>query len=346
MKEKYMNIIGKFKDKNILVIGDVMLDKYIWGEVSRISPEAPVQVVNVKRENYVPGGAGNTASNISSLGAKVWVCGVVGEDTARDILSSELKRRGVMTDALVIDKKRPTTQKVRIIGQNQQLLRVDYESTEKNEGGAKEEIIGFIEKNIGKTDAIVISDYGKGVVTQPLINRVIKIAKDSKKIITVDPKPASGVFYNDVTLITPNQKEAAEMANIEIKTEEDLVSIGNKLVIGCNSNVLITRGPKGMSLFEKKKGGIRVTHIPTVAKQVYDVTGAGDTAVATLALALASGAELKDAAMLANLAAGIVVGKIGTSTVTADEIKGVLNERGEKEDEPGCVFGQGRNDKC
>ncbi len=325
MKDRLLSILKKFKDKKILVIGDVMLDKYIWGDVSKISPEAPVQVVNVKKENYVPGGAGNTASNISSLNARVWISGVVGNDMAKEILKRELGKRGIITDTLITDKEKPTIQKVRIIGRNQQLLRVDYEGTDKIKEGIEKEILGFLDKNIKEVDAVVVSDYAKGVVTQSLVEKLSQLASKNKKIIIVDPKPANRVFYRNVTLITPNQKEAGELAGMEIKTEEDLIKVGNGLVRDCNSNILITRGAEGMALFEKDG---RVTHIPTVAKQVYDVTGAGDTVVGTLALALSSGATLKEAAILANYAAGIVVGKVGTSTVTADEVRRVLNERG------------------
>ncbi len=310
MDSKLLNILNNFKGKNIMVIGDIMLDKYIFGTVDRISPEAPVQVVEVKKENYLPGGAANVANNITSLQGNAFMIGIVGKDTEASILLNELKKRNIDTDGVFAEANKPTTQKVRIMGQKQQLLRIDYEKRDYLKKETENNIITFIKKQIKNTDAIIISDYAKGTITKELITEIKNIA--SNKIIIVDPKPKHKDFYKGVTLVTPNIKEAIEMTNIE-----SIEETGKQLLKELNTPILITRGEKGMSLFETSE----ITNIPTKAKEVYDVSGAGDTTVATLTLALTAGATLKQAAILANHAAGITVGKVGTSTVTIEEIK-------------------------
>ena len=317
MKQKLLKILENFKNKRILVIGDIMLDKYIWGEVSRISPEAPVQVVNVLKETYAPGGASNVASNLSALNGKVLMVGIAGNDEAKDILLEELKKLGVNTEGIFIDNDKPTTQKVRIVGRGQQLLRVDYENKEHIHKEIEHALIEFLEKTVKEIDAIVISDYAKGVITQEISKKIMQISKNNKKTIIIDPKPKHRDYYLDATLITPNNAEASEMTNIE-DGDDAVMQMGSKLLKDLNTNVLITKGEKGMSLFEKDGS---ITHIPAKAKEVYSIIGAGDTVVATIALAVASGADLKEAATLANIAAGIKVGKIGTASVSIDEIK-------------------------
>jgi len=302
--------LNNFAGKNILIIGDIMLDKYIFGEVERISPEAPVQVVEVKKENYLPGGAANVANNIAALKGNAFMVGVVGKDNEANILLDELKKRNINTEGIFTDNQKPTTQKVRILGQKQQLLRIDYEKKEYLNKKIENNIINFIKEKIDSINAIIISDYAKGVITKDLVEKIKNTAKN--KIIIADPKPKHKDFYKDVSLVTPNIKEAKEMA----EKEEDLIK-------ELNSPVLITKGEKGMSLYEKDGN---ITNIPTKAKEVYDVSGAGDTVVATLALALTAGATLKQAAILANHAAGITVGKLGTSTVSIDEIKRSLED--------------------
>jgi D-beta-D-heptose 7-phosphate kinase/D-beta-D-heptose 1-phosphate adenosyltransferase len=281
-----------------------MLDKYIFGKVDRISPEAPVQVLEVEKEEYTPGGAANVANNIASLQANASIVGTVGNDNEANILLNELKKRNINTEGIFTDKNKPTTRKVRILGHKQQLLRIDYEKKEYINKEIENNILNFI-KNTTNIDAIIISDYAKGVITKNLIENIKTIAQN--KIIIVDPKPKHKDLYKNVTLITPNLKEAKEMTD----KEENLI---NEL----NSPILVTKGENGMSLLEKDGN---ITNIPTKAKEVYDVSGAGDTVVATLALALSSNATLKQAATLANHAAGITVGKIGTSTVTIEEIR-------------------------
>ena len=324
MKNKLLKILDNFKRKKILVIGDIMLDKYIWGDVVRISPEAPVQVVNVLRETYEAGGAANVANNISALSGDALMVGITGNDESRKTLLEELKKKGINTDGIFVDKDKPTTQKVRILGKSQQLLRVDYEKNEHIHGIIENSIIDFVEKNVKEIDVIVISDYAKGVLTPKVNKKIVDISKQYKKIIIVDPKPKHKEFYKDVALITPNNAEASEMAGIEDGSDETIMEIGSILMKNLNTNVLITRGEKGMSMFEKDGS---VTHIPTNAKEVYSLIGAGDTVVATIALALASGADFKEAAVLSNIAAGIKVGKIGTASVSVEEIKSELEKQ-------------------
>ncbi len=322
-RDRLSKILDDFKDKKILIIGDIMLDKYVLGEVSRISPEAPVQIIDVIKENYVPGGAANVANNIVALDGNTFITGVIGQDEAGSILNSELEKRSINTKGIVVDPKKPTIQKVRIIGKNQQLLRIDYEDTRCIEDDMEKQIINYVREMINDIDAVIISDYAKGTITKTLVRSILRSCKQHNKILIVDPKPKHMEYYQDVTLITPNHKEASEMVGIEEKGEEDLVEIGKRLQGIMNTTILITRGEKGMSLFEK---GDKITHIPTRAKEVYDVSGAGDTVVGTLALAMTTGAKLKEAAILANHAAGITVGKLGTSTVTVDEIKKDLRD--------------------
>ena len=318
--DKLMNFIEKFKDKNILVIGDVMLDKYIWGDVERISPEAPVQVVEVTEESYSPGGAANVANNIAALGSKVIMAGIVGNDTTKEELVEELKKRGIDTSGLIVDESKRTIRKVRVFGKSQQLLRFDYEKKGYVGKETEDRILDFLKSKIKSVDAVIVSDYAKGVVTKTLMEKLKELCKENNKSIVVDPKPRHKDFYRNVALITPNHAEARSMAGIgeEEDAKEDIEVLGNKLLKDLNSNILITRGEKGMSLF-CKDGTIK--HIPTFAKEVYDIIGAGDTSVAALTLALASGASFEESAIIANYAAGIVVGKIGTSTVSINELK-------------------------
>ena len=318
MKQKLLKILENFKNKKILVIGDIMLDKYIWGDVSRISPEAPVQVVNVLKETYEAGGAANVANNIAALSGNAFMVGIAGSDEAKNILLEELRKKNVNTDGIFTDKDKPTTQKIRIIGKSQQLLRVDYENNEHVHKNIEASIMGFLEKNINYADVVVISDYAKGVVTQEISKKILEISKKHNKPVIVDPKPKHKDFYSDATLITPNNSEASEMAGIEDGSDERIGEIGKKLMKSLNTNVLITRGEKGMSLFEKDS---KVIHIPAKAKEVYSLIGAGDTVVATIAMAIASGSDLREAAVLSNIAAGIKVGKIGTASVSIEEIK-------------------------
>ena len=294
-----------------------MLDRYIRGNVARISPEAPVQIVDVIKEDFFPGGAANVSSNISSLGGTAYTVGLVGDDAASEILKEELERRGISPDYLIADREKPTIQKMRITAHHQQLLRVDYEKNSGIDNPIYENIIDTIKLLIPQTNLIVVSDYNKNIITRRLMRDVVQIA-GKKKYIIVDPKPDNMDLYHGCSLITPNQYEASRMTRINYKTEDDIILMGEALVAKLVSDVLVTRGETGMSLF--MKDGTQ-KNIPTIAKEVYDVTGAGDTVVATLALALSSGSSLNDAAVIANHAAGIVVSKAGTSTVSIQELE-------------------------
>jgi D-beta-D-heptose 7-phosphate kinase/D-beta-D-heptose 1-phosphate adenosyltransferase len=317
--KNFDRIIRKFKSSSVLVIGDVMLDEYIWGRVDRISPEAPVQVVSVEKLTHVPGGAANVANNVAALSGSAFILGVVGRDPEREILKQEMENRGVRP--ILIEEDRPTIRKVRVMGQSQQLLRIDYEKKSHIEEKTESRIISAIQEVLPGAGCVVVSDYGKGIVTASLMKRLITLVSGAGKKIIVDPKPRNMKHFKEVFLVTPNHKEASAFTGIEEESEEDLKKIGRKIVQQLNANCLITRGEKGMSLFQKQGPA---THIPTTARQVYDVTGAGDTVIATVALCLAAGATLPDAAAIANYAAGIVVGKVGTATLTTDELKSLL----------------------
>ncbi len=316
---KLSNILDKFSQKKILVIGDVMLDKYSHAGVTRISPEAPIQVATVEKETYIPGGAANSANNISTLGGSAYIIGVIGKDPAGAILKKELKKRRIDISGLLEENERPTTLKQRIVSQGQQLLRIDYEVKEDIQKKTEKELIKYIKNNIQDLDGIIISDYAKGMVTKSLARKTITLANNANIPIVVDPKPSHKLYYKNATIITPNEKEAREMAKM---TKANIEKVGKKLLQSLKTTVLITRGEKGMALF---KTDDTVQYFPTVAQEVYDVSGAGDTATAALTLALVAGSSLEEAVKLANTASGIVVGKIGTATTTVEEIKQSLN---------------------
>lgn len=320
-------IFGNFKEKKILVIGDIILDRYIFGKVMRISPEAPVPVVEVYEEQYRLGGAANVANNIIALGGKVYLCGIIGKGSAGRIVRDLLTERGIQQD-FIFDDIRRTTVKTRIIGGNQQIVRFDIEDRKRLEGKAKETFLSIIKNGLNNFDAVIVSDYKKGVVSEELFRILVSHKKKNSSFVAVDPKVGHFRLYKQVSLITPNIAEASHGAEIEIKDEKTLIKAGFNLLkkLACDS-VLITRGEEGMSLFEKQNSDVNVTHLPTVAKKVFDVTGAGDTVIATITLAHVAGASLVDAAKIANVAAGIVVGKIGTATATKEEIIEVLKAR-------------------
>ncbi len=324
-RRKIIQIIDRFKRLKTLVIGDLMLDHFVWGTVSRISPEAPVPVVQVSRETEMPGGAGNVAVNMASLGAEVHIVGLLGEDNAADRLLSLFQRWPIRAESTVRTPERPTIVKSRVIAHHQQVVRVDREVRGEFSSHLQNEIIDRVEQLLPEMDAVVLSDYAKGVVTPSLIKKLIPLARKHNIPITVDPKVENFKLYKQVTCITPNTQEAMESAGVRsLRDEKEVEKMGQSLQRKVNAkSVLITRGEHGMSLFEKNKP---VYHIPTRAREVFDVTGAGDTVISTLTLALAAGSSLRDAAELANYAAGIVVGKLGTASVTVDELaKAVRN---------------------
>ncbi len=303
----------KFEKLRLLVVGDVMLDHYIWGWVDRISPEAPVPVVAVSNESIHLGGAANVAQNILSLGGRVELCGVIGRDDYGRRVLRELKRLKIGTDGIVTDPDRPTTKKTRVIAHHQQVVRFDREQRQAVPEKIRQAILRFVGRRIRRVDGVVISDYAKGVISAELMRELIGLAHQNGVRIIVDPKVSHMPYYKGVHLITPNTAEALGAAGVGKGSDADLMRAGRILLerLGCEA-VLITRGEHGMSLFEKNG---KVTHIPTVAREVYDVTGAGDTVIATMAMGLCADAPMRDAAVLANCAAGIVVGIIGTATV-------------------------------
>ena len=304
------------KKPNILVIGDLMIDHYLWGSCDRISPEAPVQVVNVKKESSVLGGAGNVINNLVTLGSVVDVISVIGNDSVANELKSLLEKIDVPTSNLVVENNRKTSKKSRLIASQQQVLRYDMESIDDINENSHKQIIQTLEKNIDKYSSIILSDYGKGVLTTNLTKEIIKIANKNNIKVLVDPKGKDYSKYKGSYTLTPNKKEAMEATNIDIKDENSLIEALKSLKTQCELEVsLITLSEQGIAIFDDE-----LTIKPTVAREVYDVTGAGDTVIASIAFALGNDLDIKDAIYFANLAAGVVVGKIGSATTTLDEI--------------------------
>ena len=317
-----ISYIKDFSQARVLVIGDLMIDEFIYGRAERISPEAPVPVVNVVDKKYRLGGAANVLNNIQALNGQGFLCGVIGNDEMGNKFSQKIKQLGVTTDGIIIEDNRPTTVKSRIIAdQRQQVVRCDQEVRTKITPASRKKILAYLKNAVKNVDVLTISDYEKGVISTALLEDLLSLATRRGLIICVDhPKRTNHTVYTKrAHIVTPNKKEAARLSGIEIETEKDLEMVGRKLltILSCKA-VLITRGEEGMTLFESAKG--KVTHIPTKAKEVYDVTGAGDTAIATLAMALAVGASYEESARIANHAAGIVVSKLGTATVTPKEL--------------------------
>jgi len=318
----YKKIIKKFRGKKVLVVGDLMLDQYIWGSVSRISPEAPIPVVDVTREDAKPGGAANVILNLISLGARVYAAGVIGSDDNAAKLMACLKKDSVDTSAVLVDGTRPTTVKTRVIAHNQQVVRIDKEHKTDISPAMARAIILKIKKELGKIDAIIFSDYDKGLLTKELVEGIMGAARG--KIVAVDPKPSNVEIFRDVTLISPNKKEASEASGMAIETEDDVLEASKILKDITNAEaILITRGEEGMSLY--KNDGIHT--IPTVAREVFDVTGAGDTVISVVTLALASGATFEEACWLSNIAAGEVVAEVGVVTLTPKELEAAVNDK-------------------
>jgi len=316
---KLHRVISNFKKAKILVIGDIMLDKFIWGTVSRISPEAPVPVVWAKTESYMPGGASNVANNIRSAGGSAYICGVVGDDEEGRVLISELSRNNINSDGIVVDGSRPTVNKTRIIAHHQQVVRIDKEPDRTVSNNIISDILSYASKKIPGVDAVIIEDYGKGLIVPRLIKALIRYTRGHKKIIVVDPKSDYLTLYKGVTAIKPNRKEAEMASGIKIKDITSLEKAGKKMLRRLNAEtVLITLGEDGMAMFQD---GGRLVHIPTVAQEVYDVSGAGDTAIAIFTMARLSGATTIEAAHMANIAAGVVVGKLGIAVCSSSELK-------------------------
>jgi D-beta-D-heptose 7-phosphate kinase/D-beta-D-heptose 1-phosphate adenosyltransferase len=321
-RDRLNGFIPRFRRAKILVVGDLILDEFVWGKVNRISPEAPVPVVWVQTESVMPGGAANVANNIRALGGQVTVVGVVGEDRWGSALLADLASRTIDTGG-VLKTSRPTTVKTRVIAHHQQVVRVDREQREPLPAGTAERIIDTIQERIGRVDAVVVEDYGKGVITRQLLESVIPVARKHNTIITVDPKEEHFDLYHRVTALTPNRVEAGEAVGRELERDTDVQQAGVEILrrLECEG-LLITLGEDGMWLFEQSG---RQTRIPTVAQEVFDVAGAGDTVIAAFTLALASGATMEQAAQIANYAAGIVVGKLGVAVATPEELRSTLD---------------------
>jgi D-beta-D-heptose 7-phosphate kinase/D-beta-D-heptose 1-phosphate adenosyltransferase len=302
-----------------------MVDEYIWGSVSRLSPEAPVPVVEVKAESFRLGGAGNVAANIQSLGGRVILAGVVGNDLPGERLIHEIEAAGIKSDGVVVDRSRQTTIKTRVVAGSQQIVRFDRESMSDLSKEAADRLLEVVTNRLAEADAVLISDYAKGVISKRVARQILSLARRHRKIVVVDPKVHHFPLYKGATVITPNHHEALAFAHLPAWGQEDLLAVaGRELLRKLEVKaILVTRGEAGMSLFEDG----RVTHIPAVAKEVYDVTGAGDTVLAALALAMASGASLREAAVIANHAAGVVVGRAGTATISREELLNALKDR-------------------
>jgi len=318
-KQRAAELVGEIATRNIVVLGDVMLDEFIWGDVTRVSPEAPVPVVDIRRESTHLGGAANVLANLLALGAKASVIGVVGDDLAGERIRSSVRARNALQKdgVIILDKSRPTTIKTRIIAQNQMVVRADREHRTPVNLETEDQIISAVKSALETADALVVSDYDKGVVTPRILAEVLPAAYGCMPVL-IDPKTRNFNAYRPASLITPNHHEALRIAGLEEESDDNLRNAARMIraCLGCDA-VLITRGNRGMMLVE---GDGDPVNVETAAREVFDVTGAGDTVLAALGAALAGGASMSEAAVLANHAAGIVVGKLGTATASAREV--------------------------
>ncbi len=316
-------LIARFGGKRVLVFGDLMLDRYPWGRVERISPEAPVPVVLIDSATFSLGGAANVAHNLASLGAHAVVVGPIGSDGYGMRLKSELEARAVDTSGVVADGTRRTTVKTRVIAHQQQVVRTDEEDTADVTGDARDRLMEDLERAVPRAEGVIVSDYGKGAITQETLTLCLSLARRHRVPVSVDPKETHFFSYAGVSVLTPNVHEAGRAYGRTIRDSATLVAAGTALREKLDADaILITRGADGMSLFERSG---RITHLPTVAREVFDVTGAGDTVVSTYALSLAAGAEPPAAAFLSNHAAGLVIRHAGTAVTTAEELLSSLS---------------------
>ncbi len=317
-QDRLQSLISGFKGKRIAVIGDLMIDRYFWGTVHRVSPEAPVPVVEVDSESIRLGGAANVANNITSLGGRALLVGLIGNDHEGQVLLDMAKEAGFDQRGVVIDGSRPTTIKTRVIAQGQHVVRIDNESKSDCPDHLVPRLVDAVRYNIHDIDGIILEDYNKGVVTADLIQQVTAVARKYKKFVTVDPKFNNFFEYKNVTVFKPNRREVEEVMGGRLKTDGEIVAAGKQLLekLGAE-NVLLTRGEQGMSLFESNGN---IMHLPTTAEVVQDVSGAGDTVISTLTIALAAGAEIREACVLANYAGGIVVGSVGIVPVKPPDL--------------------------
>jgi rfaE bifunctional protein kinase chain/domain len=314
---KLQKLVRGFTQLRLLVVGDVMLDEYLWGDVERVSPEAPVPVVHVRRESRALGGAGNVVRNVVAMSAQCRFCAVVGDDAAGDRIVDLLKELGVEAGGVVRDSSRPTTRKTRVEARSQQLLRYDRETDAPIAGPAARGLVAAIEAALDQVDGVVFEDYAKGVLAPAVVRRVLKRCRTRELFVAVDPKDAVAP-YRGASLVKPNLRELEALTGVRVRAPADLAKAAGKLQrqLG-GSDVVVTRGALGMSIFENGRPQQDVASAPF---EVFDVQGAGDTAIAALALARLAGGSLAEAAVIANAAAGVVVGKVGTATATPDEV--------------------------
>jgi rfaE bifunctional protein kinase chain/domain len=316
--EGLIRAVHSFRNKRILVLGDLMLDRFVWGSVSRISPEAPVPVVEIKKETICLGGAANVAANIRSLGGTPVPLGILGNDFEGKRLREEFRAIGSPTAGLVIDRNRATSIKTRIIAQHQQICRADREDRSPLSSLLQSQVAEKFKAALPSVDAVIVSDYSKGLISPHLLRQTLPLAKSAGKTICIDSKIKDFAVYRPATIITPNTSEVERASGITITNTRDLIRAGRKVLSQSGiQHLLVTRGEEGMTLFESDS---KITHIPTVAREVFDVTGAGDTVISALALGFVSGLSILESAVLSNVAAGIVVGKLGTSSVVPDEL--------------------------
>lgn len=318
-----VDLLSRFRGCPVLVVGDLMLDEFVWGSVARISPEAPVPVVEVKRRTFVAGGAANTAANIAALGGSPFLAGLVGDDANGERVCALLRDGGVEVGAVVRDRDRPTTTKTRVVAHSQQMLRVDLELPGPMAEDLEVALLARVTTVLPAVRGCVVSDYGKGVVTPRFVGELIARCRTARIPVVVDPKGADYAKYRGATLVKPNQLEAGKVLNRDLSDADAVRTAGRDLLEMLGTSILITQGSAGMSLFEKGRSPV---HIPAQAREVFDVTGAGDTVASTLALALAAGGSLESACRLASAAAAVVVGKVGTATVGLDELHATLGE--------------------
>ena len=330
-------LVAAMRDKRVLVIGDVMLDEFVWGRVSRISPEAPVPVVQVTGQSFHLGGAGNVAANVRSLGGAAVLAAIVGRDAAGERVRAALEAEGVVSRLVDAGATRRTTLKTRIVAHGQQVVRADQEDTGEAPRALERALVSTVRRELAGAGALVVSDYEKGVVSAGLLRRILPLARRLRVPVLVDPKPRHFRLYRGATVVTPNQLETEQVTGLRLSGPAELAAAGRRILslLGCRA-VLVTRGEHGMSLFER---GRPARHVPAAAREVFDVTGAGDSVIATLALGLCAGGSLAEAAALANAAASVVVGKLGTAQATPSELlqalRAVTRRRGSSVSRPG-----------
>ncbi|BEQ15194.1 D-glycero-beta-D-manno-heptose-7-phosphate kinase [Desulfoferula mesophila] len=321
--ERLQQAVRRFSSRRILVLGDVMLDEFIWGHVERISPEAPVPVVEVESETYMLGGAANVVHNLIALGCRAGICGLVGEDRAGRQVLELLDQLEVPNQGLIVCQDRPTTVKTRVVAHSQQMVRVDRESRRECPGDSLQAMQAFLAKELPLCDAVIVSDYAKGVISRAILDTVQQQAASGRLVVSVDPKVANMPLYTGATVVTPNHYEALAATRISPQGDHAVERAGRMLLENLQAGaILITQGERGMTLVTPEG----MDHVPTMAKQVFDVTGAGDTVISTLTLGLVSGLSLPEAAVMANVAAGVVVGEVGTSAVTAGRLSKALEQ--------------------